>query len=204
MDPETQSHIFEPFYTTKEADKGTGLGLSIVYGIIKQIGGNIAVCSELGHGTTFKIYLPQVEEALKPGKARVIPTTQLHGSETILLVEDENLVRNLIAGTLKKYGYTVLSAGQGSEALQLAENFPGPIHLLLADMVMPQMSGRDLAERLVASRPEAKVLFMSGYTEQAVLYRQTPEKDTQFIQKPFTPQDLLGKVRELLDLASDK
>jgi two-component system cell cycle sensor histidine kinase/response regulator CckA len=204
MDPETQSHIFEPFYTTKEVDKGTGLGLSIVYGIVKQSGGNIAVRSELGLGTTFKIYLPQVEEEMKPVKVRAIPVAQLHGSETILLVEDENLVRNLIAATLKKYGYTVLSAGQGNEALSKAEEHPGPIHLMLTDVVMPQMSGRELAERLAASRPEVKVLFMSGYTEKAVFHGKVLDKDALFIEKPFTPLDLLGKVREMLDAASEK
>jgi signal transduction histidine kinase len=199
MDRETQARIFEPFFTTKEPGKGTGLGLSTVYGIVKQSDGNIWVYSEPGRGTTFKIYLPRVEgavEAVEPGLA---PTRAVRGSETVLLVEDENAVRALIRSTLQANGYTVLEAHHGKHAIQIYEQHKGPIHLLVTDVVMPEMSGRELAEHLKTSRPNMKVLFMSGYTDKAIVNHGELDPDTAFLQKPFTPDALARMVREVLD-----
>jgi len=199
MDAETQARIFEPFFTTKELGKGTGLGLSTVYGIVKQSGGNIGVYSEPGRGTTFRIYLPRIEEAaeaVEPGKAR----EQLpRGSETILLVEDEAGVRTLAKTILQTQGYTVLDAAQGKDAFLLSGQHEGLIHLMVTDMVMPEMSGREVAERLKPLRPNMKVLFMSGFTDKAMVHHEELDQGMAFLQKPFTPQTLARKVREVLD-----
>jgi len=199
MDAETQARIFEPFFTTKELGKGTGLGLSTVYGIVKQSGGHIEVYSEPGRGTTFRIYLPRIEEAaeaVEPGKAR----EQLpRGSETILLVEDEAGVRTLAKTILQTHGYTVLDAAQGKDAFLLSGQHEGLIHLMVTDMVMPEMSGREVAERLKPLRPNMKVLFMSGFTDKAMVHHGELGPGMAFLQKPFTPQTLARKVREVLD-----
>jgi CheY-like chemotaxis protein len=198
MDPGTQSHIFDPFFTTKEIGKGTGLGLSTVYGIVKQSGGDIWVYSEPGRGTTFKVYLPRIEA----GAAQIYQDAQearLGGTETVLLVEDEPQVRNLAALVLRDVGYDVLEASSGEEALQIAEKHPGRIQLLLTDVVMPQMSGKELSVRMTRISPDIVVLFASGYTDDAVVHHGVLERDMDFIQKPFTPNALAKKVRQVLD-----
>ncbi len=203
MNAETQKHIFEPFFTTKEMGKGTGLGLSTVYGIIKQSGGNIWIYSEVGRGTTFKIYLPRVEEeveAIKPGAGDVgLPGR----AETVLLVEDEEMVRRMTRGMLEMNGYRVIEASNGLEALMVCERHDGPIDLLLTDVVMPQMSGRELADRLATAHPEMRVLYMSGYTDDAIVQHGVLEAGTAFLEKPFTPQVLARKVRGVLDKGQD-
>ncbi|HWP48778.1 MAG TPA: GAF domain-containing protein [Candidatus Limnocylindrales bacterium] len=204
IDKETQSRLFEPFFTTKEQGKGTGLGLSTVYGIVKQSGGNIWVYSEPGQGTTFKVYLPRVEEVVKTLKPDVTPLEPSRVFETILVVEDEKMVRDLICRILRRNGYTVLEAQHGSEALLVCEQRTGPIHLMMTDVVMPGMSGRELAERLTPSHPEMKILYMSGYTDNTVVYHGVLAAGTAFLQKPFTPDVLLNKVREVLDRSQEK
>jgi PAS domain S-box-containing protein len=198
MTPETMAHVFEPFFTTKEAGRGTGLGLSTVYGIVKQSGGYVWCYSEPEQGTTFKVYLPRVDEPIErlPVRAAAGPT---HGSETILLVEDESDLRALTRRVLEKHGYTVLEAGTAGAALALTGEHTGPIHLLLADVVLPGASGRMLADELLTRRAELKVLFMSGYTEDAVVRRGVLAANTAFIQKPFSAEGLAAKVREVLD-----
>ncbi|MGB7623609.1 MAG: PAS domain S-box protein [Terriglobia bacterium] len=202
MDSEIQKHLFEPFFTTKEMGKGTGLGLSTVYGIVKQSGGYIWVNSEVGSGTTFKVYLPRHEEVGKPLQISPEQTTPMHGSETILVVEDEDGVRDLVRDILEMNGYTVLEASAGEEALERCRQHPETIHLILTDVVMPQMSGRELAERLVPMKPGIKVLYMSGYTDDTVLHHGALEADMVFLQKPFTPEALARRVREVLDAGS--
>ncbi|MEW6659506.1 MAG: PAS domain S-box protein [Thermodesulfobacteriota bacterium] len=198
IDVETQNHIFEPFFTTKERGKGTGLGLATVYGIVKQSGGHIWVYSEPGQGATFKIYLPRVDavaEAVKAGKPVELP----YGGETILVVEDEDALRALICKTLKKFGYRVLEARHGGEALLICEEATEPIHLMLVDVVLPQMSGPRIAARMAHLQPEMKVLFMSGYTENAIVHHGLLDQGLPFIPKPFKPVTLVRKVREVLD-----
>jgi two-component system cell cycle sensor histidine kinase/response regulator CckA len=204
MDKETQSRIFEPFFTTKEKDKGTGLGLSVVYGVVKQSGGYIWVSSEPGIGTTFKIYLPWVKLAIEKDDPNVGPTRSLSGSETILLVEDEQSLRDLTRGLLVQSGYTVLETSNGSEALKIAHEHPGNIHLLLTDVVLPGISGSELAEKIVRRDSGAKVLFMSGYTAYAVAAQGILETGTFLLQKPFDPAALRNKVREVLDSVAVK
>ncbi len=201
MDAETRSHLFEPFFTTKEKGKGTGLGLSTVYGIVKQSGGSITVESAPGRGTTFRIYFPRVEqEALGlTGAGDVVG--QVRGRETILLVEDEPAVRGLVHETLRLHGYTVLEARHGIEALLTSAKYGGPIHLLLTDVVMPQMSGPEVAEKLLSVRPEIKVLYMSGYPDHPVFDRGNVSRETGFLPKPFSPHGLVQKVREVLTTA---
>ena len=200
MSEETQAHMFEPFFTTKEKGKGTGLGLATVYGIIKQSGGFIWVYSEVGHGTTFKLYLPRVEElaerAAAPAHTRARPA---RGTETILVVEDEAPVRNVARQVLERHGYTVLEAARAEAALDIATRYSGTIHLLLTDVVMPGLNGRELASRLADLRPDARVIFMSGYTDEAVTRHGVLEPGSAYVQKPFTPDAIARKVREVLD-----
>ena len=202
MDVETQAHIFEPFFTTKEKGKGTGLGLATVYGIVKQSGGYVWVYSEPGRGTSFKVYLPRVwDEPTMPGRDRRIEGQRLpQGTETVLLVEDEKGVRELAREYLEMTGYTVIEAENGHTALELAALHSGPIHLLMTDVVMPGISGRELSERVKAIRPEIRVLFMSGYTDQAVVHHGILETDAVLLQKPFTVAALAAKLRDILNL----
>jgi nitrogen-specific signal transduction histidine kinase/ActR/RegA family two-component response regulator len=200
MTADTVAHIFEPFYTTKESGRGTGLGLSTVYGIVKQSGGYIWVYSEPGKGTTFKVYLPRVMDALPSSTATEMPpSTARKGRETILLVEDEPAVRELIQMVLSERGYTVLEALAPEDAERLAGSNGAEIQLLLTDVVMPGISGRDLAKRLTARHPHLRVLYMSGYTFNVIAQDGTLEEGISFLQKPFTPQVLTEKVREALD-----
>src|SRR5208283_1677665 len=199
MDQATQERIFEPFFTTKEFGKGTGLGLATVYGIVKHNGGHIELESQLGKGTTFRIYLPCNEGTSPSAKSSFSSQKTPFGQETVLLVEDEEVVRSLARRTLQECGYTVLEANGGGEAIELAEQHAGPIHLLLSDVVMPGMGGGQLAERLRSLRPEMKVLYMSGYTDDAMIRHGVLEHEVSFLQKPFKPVALAAKVREVLD-----
>jgi nitrogen-specific signal transduction histidine kinase/CheY-like chemotaxis protein len=199
MDAETQARIFEPFFTTKPAGKGTGLGLATVYGIVKQSDGLIWVYSELGKGTSFKIYLPQATGAAESVRAAKAGVEPLRGTETVLLVEDQVEVRKLARKILEARGYTVLAAGSGPEALVLADQHSGPIDLLITDVVMPGMGGRDVSLTLGPKRPAMKILYLSGYTDQTVIHHGVLEPGVAFLQKPFTPDVLARKVRELLD-----
>ncbi len=198
MDQATLSRIFEPFFTTK-GEKGTGLGLATVHGIIKQSGGHIAVTSELGHGTTFKVYLPGLQQRPTEGQTHPGRTEMPRGSERVLLVEDEDGVRALIRFILEGGGYSILEARDGAEALRAAQQHQGPIDLLVTDVVMPQMDGRQVAERVRALHPGLRVLFLSGYTEDTVVRHGILEAQVAFLQKPFTPASLAAKVREVLD-----
>jgi CheY-like chemotaxis protein len=198
MDRETQSRVFEPFFTTKEKGKGTGLGLSTVYGIVKQSGGYIFADSILGRGTTFRIYLPRVEDPAESASANHQAHVAGGGSETVLLVEDEESVRQLVHETLQARGYRVIEAENGEAGLRVAAEHTGTIDLMITDVVMPGMNGRELAKRLAASRPQIKVLYLSGYTEEAIIQEGGMEPGTAFLQKPFTLQVLSRKVREVL------
>jgi CheY-like chemotaxis protein len=198
MDAETRSRIFEPFFTSKELGKGTGLGLSTVLGIVQQSGGGIWVYSEKGHGTTFKVYLPRVDAALD-APASVHPPADLHGTETVLLVEDEPGVREVARRVLERSGYHVLLVESALEAVVLGESHPAQIHLLVTDVVMPKLSGADLAARLLDKRPEMKVLFMSGYTDRGIVSSGVLDGSVPFVQKPFTSEQLARKVRQVLD-----
>ena len=198
MDEATCSHIFEPFFTTKARGKGIGMGLSIVYGIVTQSGGDIRVDSEIGHGTSFKIYLPCVDQQAAVASAACASQQAVPVSETILLVEDEEVVRGMVREILKQNGYDVLEAANGQAALQVCKRHAGPIHLLLTDVVMPQMGGSELAEQVSGMRPETHVLFMSGYTDDALVRDGIQDAGLAFIQKPFTPDALTRKVRELI------
>jgi len=199
MDEETRARVFEPFFTTKEKGKGTGLGLAVVYGIVKQSGGSVWVYSEPGLGTTFKAYLPKVEATFEKPEAITTNKRARRGTETILLVEDEAAVRLLLRDILESNGYIVLEASRAAEALEASERHGGPIQLLLTDVVMPDISGRKLADRLKTLRPEAKVLYMSGYTDTAIVQHGLLEPGVAFLQKPFTPEALSRRVREVLD-----
>lgn len=199
MDADIQAHIFEPFFTTKEKGKGTGLGLATVYGIVKQSGGNIWVYSEPGKGTTFKIYLPRVDAKAETTGVQVMPEATEGGSETILLVEDAEALRALAREVLERAGYTVLDALDGSEGVRVAEQHKTPIHLLLTDVVMPGMSGRDVAEQVKRHHPETKVLFMSGYTDNSIVHHGILEEGVAFLSKPFASEVLVRKIRQVLD-----
>jgi CheY-like chemotaxis protein len=196
MNRETQSRIFEPFFTTKEKGKGTGLGLSTVYGIVKQSGGYVMVQSELGRGTTFQIYLPLVEGTAE--KHSVAVPEAVGGTETILLVEDEESVRQLVRDTLSAKGYKVLEAENGEAGFATAACHQGKLDLVITDVVMPGMGGREMVKQLIETRPGIKVLYLSGYTEDAIISDGSIEKGTAFLQKPFTLQNLSRKVREVL------
>jgi PAS domain S-box-containing protein len=200
MDRETQARIFEPFFTTKQAGKGTGLGLSTVYGIVKQSGGYIMVYSEPGRGSTFKVYLPRVDEEVEvPGREATTAAPRPVASETVLLVEDEGALRSIIREILEDEGYKVLEAANPDEALAASRSHEGPIQLLLTDLVMPRMSGRELARQVAALRPGLKILYMSGYTNEAVEHHGVLEPGAEFVQKPFTAEGLLRKARRILD-----
>jgi len=192
MDEQTKARIFEPFFTTKESGKGTGLGLATVYGIVKQAGGFIWVDSEPGRGTSFEVYLPRVDEPVAPAITRPAPAEPGRGTETVLLVEDAPAVRLVTRQVLERYGYTVLEAPTGDMALRLAAKHHGPIHLLLTDVVMPGLSGRQLAGQLSQLRAEMKVLYVSGYAD-------TVESGVAYLQKPFAPEALARRVRDVLD-----
>lgn len=199
MDEATRARIFEPFFTTKGPGKGTGLGLATVYGFVKQSDGYIWVYSEPGHGTTFKVYLPEVAAPVTPAQPEPPPRALPRGSETVLLVEDEGSLRNLNEEVLTDLGYTVLSAAHGAEALELAQH-QTHIHVLLTDVVMPGMSGRELGEKLKIMRPEVKVLYMSGYTDNVIIHHGILKPGVSFLQKPFTQETLARKMREVLSL----
>ncbi len=201
MDPETRVHLFEPFFTTKGQGKGTGMGLSTIYGIITQSGGQVDVESEPGRGTTFTIYLPRVEGSPEAPDAKVSPSPPRGGAETIVVVEDEEHVRALVGQILGGRGYAVLEARDGREALDLCERHQGPIHLMVTDIVMPSMGGRDLAEHVRRSRPKLKILYISGYTDNALAEHGVLDTGSAFLQKPFTADALARKVRDVLDAA---
>jgi PAS domain S-box-containing protein len=203
LDEKAKAHIFEPFFTTKELGKGTGLGLSMVYGIVKQSGGYIWVYSEPGQGATFKIYLPRISQAPEAASLPAIRIFPDRGAETILLAEDEKAVRQVTHKMLEIKGYKVLAAAGGPAALDISKEYNGPIHLLLTDVLMPGMSGRKLAESLIRQRPETKVLFMSGHTENAIVHHGVLQPGIAFIQKPFRLETLMHKVREVLDAVQD-
>ncbi len=199
MSDETRTRIFDPFYTTKEKGKGTGLGLSTVYGIIKQSRGNIWVYSEPGKGTTFKIYLPRVEKPISETELKIRKIDTLTGSETILVVEDDEIVRNITKKILQGYGYIVLKAACGEEAIEISKTYKGSIHLLLTDVVMPGISSRDTEMNIKSSRPEIRVLYMSGYTDNTIVHYGVLDPGKEFIAKPFTPESIARKVREVID-----
>jgi two-component system cell cycle sensor histidine kinase/response regulator CckA len=208
MDKETQAHMFEPFFTTKAPGKGTGLGLATVYGVVKQSGGWIWVDSKPGQGTIFKIHLPRVEDAEfedpraqkhLTAKTAPSPAAVPKGTETVLVVEDQDGIRDIVRESLRRNGYTVLIAADGNQALQMASTYPDPIHLLVTDLVMPNIGGRELAQRLTPLRPQMKVLFMSGYSEQAALNIENTDQSAPVLQKPFSLDALVRNVRRVLD-----
>jgi two-component system cell cycle sensor histidine kinase/response regulator CckA len=199
MDEETQKHIFEPFFTTKERGKGTGLGLATVFGIVEQHQGHIWVYSKPGKGTTFKIYLPQSEVTTQPAEFPQVEVDSVHGTETILVVEDAEMVRKLICETLTAYGYNVIEASKPSQAIERAYRHHEKLHLLLTDVIMPQMSGRDLHDKMIAIKPDLKTLYISGYTDDIIVHHGILDKKVNFLQKPFTTKSLTNKVREVLD-----
>ena len=199
MSPETLTRIFEPFYTTKEVGKGTGLGLSMVYGIVKQSGGYVWVYSEPNQGTTFKIYLPRVDQPVEGMAADKQPVTVMRGTETILLVEDDPQLRQLSSSVLAHCGYNVLVASTPEEGLAICKANHNDIRLLVTDVVMPRMNGRQLAERVSMMRPKIRVLYISGYTDNAIVHYGVLDTGLWFLPKPFTLSSLVAKVREVLD-----
>ena len=202
MDERTQAHLFEPFFSTKERGKGTGLGLATVYGIVKQSGGYVWVESEVGHGSTFKIYLPKVDCPAEPVKGARVETRAADGAETVLIVEDEEGVRTLVRDYLQTRGYNMLQASNGDEAIRVARECAGNIDLLITDVIMPGMYGSECAQRLRAAKPNMSVLYISGYTEAAAHQRGNLEAGAPFLQKPFTPAQLASRVRGILDRKS--
>jgi CheY-like chemotaxis protein len=202
MDAATQARIFEPFFTTKDPGKGTGLGLSTVHGIVRQTGGHLQVYSELGRGTTFKIYLPLLAEDASTSMTASVTLDVPRGNETLLLAEDDDAIRNLVRIALESCGYTVLVAADGEDALKVSSAYKSPVDLLVTDVVMPRMSGRELVERLSKTRPAIRVLYVSGYTDDAIVRHGVVAEGVAFLNKPFTPTTLARKVREVLDAAS--
>ena len=198
MDRETRKRLFEPFFTTKERGKGTGLGLASVYGVVKQLGGDIWVYSEVGKGTTFKLYFPRVSEGVSEAEAGLAEADQPKATETILLVEDEQAVRDLTVRMLQRMGYTVLAAANGAEAIEISNSYPGEIAMLLTDVVMPNMSGREVADKLLPVRPRLKVLYLSGYTDDTVVHHGVLESGVEFLPKPFSREVLAKKMRDVL------
>jgi PAS domain S-box-containing protein len=198
MDQATLARLFEPFFTTKGTGKGTGLGLSTVFGIVKQSGGSVEVYSEPGHGTSVKVYLPRIDQPVSV-EAKSERKTVMRGSETILLVEDDEMVRTLVRETLQREGYQILDAPGPLEARRISEQHKGAIQLMITDVVMPKVNGRELAEQLGKRRPDMRVLYMSGYTDNAIMNSGVLEKDVAFIQKPFTPAVMAEKVRDVLE-----
>jgi signal transduction histidine kinase len=200
MDQQTRRRLFEPFFTTKETGKGTGLGLATVYGIVHQSNGKILVDSAPGKGTTFTIYLPREEGLPEARPRKIVPREQLYGSETILLVEDEEMVRQLAERVLRQYGYNVLTSSRGSRALDMVESHSAPIDLMITDVIMPGgMNGKQLADRMAEKRPEMRVLYISGYTDTSLFRTENPDNQVQLLEKPFSPLVLVRKVRELLE-----
>jgi CheY-like chemotaxis protein len=199
MDADTVAHVFEPFFTTKPIGKGTGLGLSTVYGIVKQSGGGIRVESEPSRGTVFRIYLPATEDDRSRSNTHFRQSQVAGGEETILITEDEPDLRELTRIFLESYGYRVLSAGSAEQAVQVSDQFGEPIHLLLTDVIMPGISGRQLAEKILIKRPKTKILYMTGYTDDMVVQHKVLEPGVQLLQKPFSKAELALKVRATLD-----
>jgi CheY-like chemotaxis protein len=199
MDAQTRSHIFEPFFTTKAPGKGTGLGLATAYGIVRQSGGNIDVSSTPGRGTAMKIHLPRATEAAECEETPGSFARSRRGCETVLVAEDEPRVRRLVCGLLAAKGYRMLEASRGEEALRISEMYPGPIHLAILDVVMPEMSGPEVGKLITAARAETRVLYMSGYTDEAIIRHGIADSGGQFLQKPFLPHALASRIREILD-----
>ena len=199
MDAATQARIFEPFFTTKDLGKGTGLGLATVYGTVEQAGGMIAVESELGVGTSFHLYMPQTEEAIALPAPILLDTRSMAGSETILLVEDQDAIRSLLNQILERKGYTVLPARDGREALLLSEKHMAEIDLMITDIVMPQMSGHELAHKLSATRPSMKIIYISGYADRSLEQIDGASAEVAYLEKPFSPDVLMRKVRAVLE-----
>jgi signal transduction histidine kinase len=199
MDEKTRFRVFDPFFTTKEKVGGTGMGLSTVYGIVKQNNGYVWVYSEPGKGTSFKVYFPKVAEDVTAGKEQAKVSDEISGSETVLIVEDNDALRKLAKNALRKYGYEILEAENGEKALNVSETHEGPVHLLLTDVVMPRMSGTDLSEKLQSIRPETRVIYMSGYTADAIVRNGILRQNINFIEKPFSLESLGKKVRQVLD-----
>jgi CheY-like chemotaxis protein len=202
MSEETRQHLFEPFFTTKEKGRGTGLGLSTVYGIVQQGNGYIEVQSEPGRGTSFNIYLPRIEDNGPQPEPPQAVAAELRGSETVLVVEDQDDVRRLMVAALRSYGYRALEAPGGRAALEEAARHPARIDLLLTDVIMPDMNGKELADRLAPLRPAMKVLFTSGYSGEVVAHRGVLDSGVAYLPKPFTPVALAAKVREVLGTAA--
>ena len=198
MSEEVQARVFEPFFTTKGVGQGTGLGLATVYGIVKQSGGHIEVSSKLGEGSTFRIYLPAIEEPSQPSSTST-PGLAMKGKETILLVEDEETVRQMTKMILEKHGYIVLEASNGQEALIVAKEHRGVLQLLVTDLMMPKVCGRELADELITIMPGLRVLFMTGYTDDVILHQSVESMPANLLRKPFSLADLTNKVREVLD-----
>lgn len=199
MNQEIMAHIFESFFTTKPKEKGSGLGLSTVYGIVKQSSDFISCYSEEGHGTTFKIYFPRVTGEEETVQARDKETNVLSGKETILVVEDESAVRNLAVTALHQFGYKVLEAGSGTDALQVCRNLKKPVDLILTDVIMPNMSGPELVQQIRSTWKNVKALYMSGYTQNTITNHGTLKAGVDYISKPFRPQELVTMVRKVLD-----